>query len=113
MQPFSRRQFLQRTAATVPAVALVPSLFFGGSMTATAADPVPAAPTRIGSQLYGWGQYYDREKKDLGAHLDERRLERMLLLYCIAPCPDHGHLLIAVLMARLHADCGSDGPFAC
>ncbi len=71
MQPFSRRQFLQRTAATVPAVALVPSLFLGGSMTATAADPVPAAPTRIGSQLYGWGQYYDREKKDLGAHLDE------------------------------------------
>jgi hypothetical protein len=56
----------------------------------------------------------------------------MLLLYCIAPCPDHGHLLIAALiarllliaallvcmliaalmMARLHADCGSDGSFA-
>src|SRR6185436_10247823 len=25
----------------------------------------------VGSQLYGWGQYYQRDGKDVSAHLDE------------------------------------------
>jgi len=28
-------------------------------------------PPLVGSQLYGWGQYYQREGRDLWAHLDE------------------------------------------
>lgn len=31
----------------------------------------PRTPPWVGSQLYGWGQYYQREGKDLNAHLDE------------------------------------------
>lgn len=30
-----------------------------------------AEPPKVGSQLYGWGQYYQREGKALGDHLDE------------------------------------------
>jgi inosose dehydratase len=32
--------------------------------------PAPKPPA-VGSQLYGWGQYYAREGKDLGKHLDD------------------------------------------
>lgn len=58
MQIISRRQFGLQLAA--------------GSLAAAAS----AAPARrpkpvVGSQLYGWGQYYDREGRDLQKNLDE------------------------------------------
>jgi inosose dehydratase len=46
---FTRRRFLQASAVA----AVLPNL-------ARAAEPKPML---IGSQLYGWGQYYEREKK--------------------------------------------------
>ena len=51
----TRRQFL---AASTAAVA------------ATTAWAKPARPL-VGSQLYGWGQYYQRDGKVLNTHLDE------------------------------------------
>lgn len=44
----------------------------GASMAADAKSTQPKlkAPM-VGSQLYGWGQYYDRDKKDLWKNLDE------------------------------------------
>jgi inosose dehydratase len=33
--------------------------------------PLPDSTPLVGSQLYGWGQYYDREKKNVFEHLDE------------------------------------------
>lgn len=52
----SRREFL---ALLATALASAPAR--------TAAAPVP----RVGSQLYGWGQYYQRDGKKLEDHLDE------------------------------------------
>lgn len=46
-----------------------------GAGASMAADAKPAPPKlkapMVGSQLYGWGQYYDRDKKDLWKNLDE------------------------------------------
>src|SRR4030095_8845777 len=52
---FSRRSFLQTSAGMLAGVAL---------------SAEPAKPL-VGSQLYGWGQYYQREGKNLGERLDE------------------------------------------
>jgi sugar phosphate isomerase/epimerase len=60
----SRREFL-RTAAGLVAAASLP-----GFARAAAPAPVPAKPL-VGSQLYGWGQFYQRDGKDLNANLDE------------------------------------------
>ena len=54
--PFTRRNFLQTTAAALTARAF-----------ADESTPKPL----VGSQLFGWGQYYQREGKKLGEHLDE------------------------------------------
>ncbi|MCL5096746.1 MAG: sugar phosphate isomerase/epimerase [Candidatus Omnitrophica bacterium] len=66
----SRREFI-RTATTMSlAAAAGPSALFGAlDVTAKAAQPEPK--TLIGSNIYGWGQYYQREKKDVMEHLDE------------------------------------------
>ena len=55
----SRRQFV--ASATLAAV------------VAASAPRVRAAVVKplIGSQLYGWGQYYQRDKKDFGSHLGD------------------------------------------
>jgi inosose dehydratase len=53
--PFSRRSFIKASAGLVAASAL---------------SAEPRKPL-VGSQLYGWGQYYQREGKKLGEHLDE------------------------------------------
>ena len=57
----SRRGFLKAAA--------------GASVGAWVGGALEAAETEkkglVGSQLYGWGQYYQREGKDLNAHLDE------------------------------------------
>jgi len=50
-------------------------VFLGASSLALAGTPwvmgKEQQPGAVGSQLYGWGQYYHREGKDLNAHLDE------------------------------------------
>jgi len=69
LQSNSRRQFLKNAAALAGGVTLSQNLF------AQLASPKQAAeaPIRnfVGSNLYGWGQYYGRMKKDVNACLDE------------------------------------------
>ena len=57
MSMWSRREFLGASSWAMAGVAL------GAAETKTAGV--------VGSQLYGWGQYYQREGKDMNAHLDE------------------------------------------
>ena len=58
----TRRNFLERTAVTTAALATTPTILVGAD-----------APTKllIGSQLYGWGQYYEREGKNVYERVDE------------------------------------------
>lgn len=56
----TRRKFLRTLAVGLTAA---------GTRPAPAAEAAP--PPRVGSQLYGWGQYYQREGKNLNDHLDE------------------------------------------
>ena len=56
----SRRSFLQQSAGALAA---------GSLLDKVRADEAPRA--LVGSQLYGWGQYYQREGKKLDEHLDE------------------------------------------
>lgn len=56
----TRRKFLRTLAVGLTAA---------GTRPAPAAEAAP--PPRVGSQLYGWGQYYQREGKNLNNHLDE------------------------------------------
>lgn len=58
----TRRNFLERTAVTTAALATTPTILVGAD-----------APTKmlIGSQLYGWGQYYEREGKNAYERVDE------------------------------------------
>lgn len=57
----NRRQFL----ATAGASALL------APAVRSAVEAPQLVPPLVGSQLYGWGQYYQREGKNLNAHLDE------------------------------------------
>jgi len=59
----SRRQFLELSAAAATASAAAAGGF------ARAATAVPGR--LIGSQLYGWGQYYQREGRNAYENLDE------------------------------------------
>jgi inosose dehydratase len=59
----SRRQFLA-TTAVASAAALLPGC-------RTVSDKRIAGKTLFGSQLYGWGQYYRRDGKDIADHLPE------------------------------------------
>lgn len=57
----NRRQFLATAGASAlwaPAVR-------------SAVEALQLVPPLVGSQLYGWGQYYQREGKNLDAHLNE------------------------------------------
>jgi sugar phosphate isomerase/epimerase len=60
----NRREFVTTTAA-MAGCALMDRL-----EAAEPAGDVPKGPL-VGSQLYGWGQYLDRDHKALGEHLDE------------------------------------------
>ncbi|HAB16544.1 MAG TPA: TIM barrel protein [Verrucomicrobiota bacterium] len=60
----NRRQFLVATALTTTA-------HLGADAAAAAPLPPKPVPPLVGSQLYGWGQYYQREGKELSANLDE------------------------------------------
>ncbi len=61
----NRRQFLKTTAATTALGATVPTALF------SAENPPTTPDVLIGSQLYGWGQYYQRAGKDASEHYDE------------------------------------------
>jgi sugar phosphate isomerase/epimerase len=58
----SRREFLGLLTAGLAPVATV--------LGAVPAE-TPPSRARVGSQLYGWGQYYQRDGKKLDDHLDE------------------------------------------
>ena len=60
--PLSRRAFLQRSAAATGVLA-------AASLPGGAAEP--AARMLIGSQLYGWSQYYARDGKNAYEQVDE------------------------------------------
>jgi inosose dehydratase len=62
----SRREFLKASGAAAAAATV-------GTLGNCAAESPGAAPLKplAGSQLYGWGQYYQRENKNLNDHLDE------------------------------------------
>lgn len=62
-----RRRFLTTTGLAAATAALAP---FHGAAAEQAVSAAPA-PVRVGSQLYGWGQYYARSGKKLDDHLDE------------------------------------------
>jgi inosose dehydratase len=61
----NRRQFLSRAGTLAAAIA-------ARNAPSAAAESVsqPALPL-VGSQLYGWGQYYERDKKDFSARIGE------------------------------------------
>ncbi len=61
----TRREFIRRSAATLAGALSV------GGLPALAQDDKPRQKMLVGSQLYGWGQYYQRMNKDLNANLDE------------------------------------------
>ncbi len=56
----SRRDFLRRLTTGVST-----------ALAAAARAGAPAPRPLVGSQLYGWGQYYQRAGKNLNEHLDE------------------------------------------
>jgi len=60
----NRRQFLTATSVMAASVPLL-------GAEAAGRRPSPPKPPLVGSQLYGWGQYYGRDGKDLMQHLDE------------------------------------------
>jgi inosose dehydratase len=59
--PQSRREFLRRLASAVAAGAAASP--FAGSPAESKAAPAPK--TLVGSNIYGWGQYAERDKKQL------------------------------------------------
>jgi len=63
----NRRRFITTTAA---GTAIAWSRGIGAEAAKPAPIPKPVPPL-VGSQLYGWGQYYQRDGKDLSAHLDD------------------------------------------
>ena len=65
MQTLSWRQFAQQLATGSLALALPHGL--QASFAAHRPRPTPV----VGSQLYGWGQYYDRDGRSMDQHLPE------------------------------------------
>ena len=61
----TRRNFIKRAAAGA-ALLMAP-----GALLTRAATAKEKLRPLVGTQLYGWGQYYEREKKDLSEHLPE------------------------------------------
>ena len=84
----TRREFLAAAAVA------------GGAMVLNGADakkvppiPKPKSP-QVGSQLYGWGQYYERAGKDLGKNLDEVLMALRDAGYDLAPHPETKKLCV-------------------
>ncbi|MSU62626.1 MAG: sugar phosphate isomerase/epimerase [Pedosphaera sp.] len=61
---FNRRQFIVKSSS---ALAVATAGLAAGCVTSATA----ARATLIGTQLYGWGQYYERDGKKMADHLDE------------------------------------------
>lgn len=64
--PCTRRQFIGRFATIALCAATSPGLL---SQDANRSPALKAIP--VGSNIYGWSQYYQRDGKDMNAHLDE------------------------------------------
>ncbi|MBI3868670.1 MAG: sugar phosphate isomerase/epimerase [Verrucomicrobia bacterium] len=64
MRTLSRRRFLD-TASRAALLAATSSVVLPSIADAVSVKPV------VGSQLYGWGQYYDRDGKNIDAHIDD------------------------------------------
>jgi inosose dehydratase len=65
-----RRAFLLGSVSAAVSGAATNLLVAADAEAGKYAPPVLRPPV-VGSQLYGWGQYYDREGKRLGEHLGE------------------------------------------
>lgn len=66
----NRREFIAAASGAAAAGAVSRLPLHGAD--SKEAPPIPKpTPPRAGSQLYGWGQYYQRDGKDLYAHLDD------------------------------------------
>ena len=61
----SRRSFLQRAGAALGVGFVAPLSGWVGAVSASEAPSNSATKTLIGSNIYGWGQYAQREKKKL------------------------------------------------
>ncbi len=61
----NRRHFLKTTAAVAAAGAVAPVSLLAAEQSKTPREVL------IGSQLYGWGQYYDRDGRNAYENLDE------------------------------------------
>jgi len=61
----SRREFIRRTTAATLGLAAAPSLV--DSILAAETESLTKEPGLVGSNVYGWTQYYQREKKPFDA----------------------------------------------
>ena len=61
----SRREFIRRTTTTTLGLATAPSLV--DSILAAETESLTKEPGLVGSNVYGWTQYYQREKKPFDA----------------------------------------------
>jgi inosose dehydratase len=71
MSSISRRRFITHTALAGGFLASGSAPLLPQPLLGAAASPRPKVNPVVGCQLYGWGQYYEREGKNLDAHLDE------------------------------------------
>ena len=69
--PHSRRRFIQRAGGGVIASALASVSGLLDQRGGAAAEPAPRKKIPVGSNIYGWGQYYERMKKNVNDHLEE------------------------------------------
>jgi inosose dehydratase len=65
----SRREFLANATAAAAATVTAGAAFLTGC--GTVGSDRAGSESLVGTQLYGWGQYYDRERRRLNEHLDE------------------------------------------
>jgi inosose dehydratase len=61
----SRREFIRRTTTTTLGLAAAPSLV--NAVLAAGTESLTKEPGLVGSNVYGWTQYYQREKKPFDA----------------------------------------------
>src|SRR5689334_10949658 len=67
----TRRDFVATAAASVAVLATGAVGAGPAAAAAAGGSGAEVAGPLVGTQLYGWGQYYDREGRRLDAHLGE------------------------------------------
>ncbi len=67
----SRREFIQRASKTVLAGTLVSCDGLFDCLASAAPAPEQKKRIPVGSNIYGWGQYYQRMNKNVNENLDE------------------------------------------